>query len=386
MSRPRLFMPVYGHLAYDARVQRAASALADLADVTVYATGAPSPAPAGYAVAVAPLPAGAEPGPRLFAAFCRHMVAAARAARPQVVYAHDYFLALPGWLAARLAGARFVYDAHELMVPGHGFRLGRRARAFYLAERAVVGRADLVLAATPERAAEMQRHYRLAALPVHVRNVDRLPERAPDPARAAARHPDLAARLGGAFTLIYQGVLLPERRLDLFVRAMPRLPDDVRLLLVGGGAEAPRLAALVAELGLADRVILPGRVPHDDLHDILAFGNVGLVCYAADSANTLYPAPNKVFEYAHAGLPILSTAQPPLVDLVERSGIGELFRYVRAGDDEAVAIDGIVAGVARLRADPGRYRAGQAAFLARHGWAVERERLRAAMAPLLGAG
>lgn len=56
--------------------------------------------------------------------------------------------------------------------------------------------------------------------------------------------------------------------LDLLIAAMPRVLEqrpEARLLLVGGGQVAEQLRAQVAALGIEDRVIMTGRVPHEDV-------------------------------------------------------------------------------------------------------------------------
>jgi glycosyltransferase involved in cell wall biosynthesis len=42
--------------------------------------------------------------------------------------------------------------------------------------------------------------------------------------------------------------------------------EDARLLLVGGGPQEPQLRSAVARLGLDDKVVFTGRVPHGDVH------------------------------------------------------------------------------------------------------------------------
>lgn len=64
-----------------------------------------------------------------------------------------------------------------------------------------------------------------------------------------------------AFVVGTIAVFRPQKRLDLWLRAAKQLADKVptaRFLLVGDGVERDRLAALVNELGLTDRVVMPG--------------------------------------------------------------------------------------------------------------------------------
>ena len=94
--------------------------------------------------------------------------------------------------------------------------------------------------------------------------------------------PALLARWGlqGRTVLGFIGSFYAYEGLDLLVSAMPQLVQqrpDVCLLLVGGGPQEAALKAQVQMLGLADRVVFTGRVPHAevnryyDLIDVLAY-------------------------------------------------------------------------------------------------------------------
>ena len=71
--------------------------------------------------------------------------------------------------------------------------------------------------------------------------------------------------LEGKKVVAFIGSFYEYEGLDLLVDAMPDLlvaRPDIRLLLVGGGQVADAISARVAELGLSDKVIMTGRVPH----------------------------------------------------------------------------------------------------------------------------
>jgi PEP-CTERM/exosortase A-associated glycosyltransferase len=78
---------------------------------------------------------------------------------------------------------------------------------------------------------------------------------------------ELRARLGlaDAFTLGFIGSFYGYEGLDTLLDALPAVigfEPSTRLLLVGGGLEEDRLRAQAHRLGLEDRVIFVGRVPH----------------------------------------------------------------------------------------------------------------------------
>lgn len=86
-----------------------------------------------------------------------------------------------------------------------------------------------------------------------------------------------AWNLRGRKVIGFLGSFYRYEGLDLLVRAFARLAsedDSVRLLLVGGGETTEELRSLARDLGVADRVILPGRIPHERVPGVYAFVDV----------------------------------------------------------------------------------------------------------------
>lgn len=96
--------------------------------------------------------------------------------------------------------------------------------------------------------------------------------------------PDLALKhqlgLEGAQVIGFIGSFYAYEGLDLLLAAMPSVlkrQPQARVLLVGGGPQDAALKAQAQALGLADKVVFTGRVPHSevqryyDLVDVLAY-------------------------------------------------------------------------------------------------------------------
>jgi glycosyltransferase involved in cell wall biosynthesis len=85
------------------------------------------------------------------------------------------------------------------------------------------------------------------------------------PRRAHAGAPQMEASLPhaeGAFVIGYAGRLVPEKGVDLLLRACAALPfRDWSLRIMGDGPERPSLTALASELQIAPRVSFLGRLP-----------------------------------------------------------------------------------------------------------------------------
>lgn len=306
--RPRMLMAVYNDLATDARVQRSAEALAKAFDLLVIHTGKPYRAET-YETLSVDLRNQASAWQK-YSQFGKALKQAATKFQPKIVYAHDYFCALWGWQSARRTRAKLVYDAHELIIPEKGLHYGLRDRLFQRLEAWTVKRTKLVVAANMPRAMRMVRHYRLPNLPLIVRNV-------PEPFEMPER-----TRTDEGFVLLYQGDLSLSRGLGKFVEALAILPDWVRLRFVGDGPDREVLETLVMDMNLGYRVTFTGKLPFTALPEEMANADVGLLSYVATDANNVFCAPNKVYEYAQAGLPMVAVGSRYLVDWVESSEIG----------------------------------------------------------------
>ncbi len=96
------------------------------------------------------------------------------------------------------------------------------------------------------------------------------------------------ARLGlTGPTLISVGSLIERKGHHRTIEAMRHLPGFT-LLIVGEGSEQPRLAALIAQLGLGDRVRLLGPRPHRDLSALYGSADASVLASSREGwANVL---------------------------------------------------------------------------------------------------
>jgi glycosyltransferase involved in cell wall biosynthesis len=128
--------------------------------------------------------------------------------------------------------------------------------------------------------------------------------------------------------------LAPQKGVDTAIRALPSIPDAM-LLVLGEGPERARLEALARELGVAERVLMPGRV--GDVAALYRRCNV-----------VVHPARWEGFGLAMlegmlAGKPVVAARAGSAPELVADGRTGLLFP---PDDVEALAHD-----VATVRAD-----------------------------------
>jgi glycosyltransferase involved in cell wall biosynthesis len=77
--------------------------------------------------------------------------------------------------------------------------------------------------------------------------------------------------------LLYLGTLQPRKNIERLLRAYARLPDAPPLVLAGArGWYFERIAAVIEELGVAERLILPGYIADEDIPALLSAATIFL--------------------------------------------------------------------------------------------------------------
>ena len=112
------------------------------------------------------------------------------------------------------------------------------------------------------------------------------------------------------FIIVYEGGVGGYYRLDVVVRALARLSNEVRnkirLLMVGPG-EVSNILSLAENFGLKDNIIYLG-VKNDkvELAQIISAGDVGIVPYD-DNPLWKNSVSAKFYEYCACGIPVIAT-------------------------------------------------------------------------------
>ncbi|MCG8635355.1 MAG: glycosyltransferase, exosortase A system-associated [Desulfobacterales bacterium] len=115
--------------------------------------------------------------------------------------------------------------------------------------------------------------------------------------------------------------------LDLLVRAFGRLAEsrpEWRLLLVGGGEMEDELTSLAAELGIEDRVVMPGRIPHERIAGVYAM--IDILAYPRYSMRlTELVTPLKPLEAMAMGKALIASDVGGHRELISHEKTGFLF-------------------------------------------------------------
>lgn len=238
----------------------------------------------------------------------------------QIYYAHDYFsAALVPWVKKHKADVKVVYDAHELIIPNAGLSLSRRDNFFYRNESSAVKVADLIICASDERAKMMQEHYKLNVTPTVIENISELPINDDDFERDVLDR-CMSVLSAGEPILVYAGVLSESRRIDKLIEVICQRKKG-RLLIIGDGPDSDRLKT-IAKNKIEGRYYFTGGLPYKYMGGILQKCDVGYISYPVNSLNNMFCAPNKIYEYASVGLPMIAPYNPTIKRFFDDYGIG----------------------------------------------------------------
>jgi PEP-CTERM/exosortase A-associated glycosyltransferase len=288
----------------------------------------------------------------MMSGFARRIEEVARSVRPDLLHAHSPVLnAIPALRVGHRLGIPVVYEVRAIWEDAavdHGTARegGVRYRLSRALETWALKRADAVTTIC-----EGLRHE-IVARGIPNEKVTVVPN-AVDVEQFSAGVPDagLKQRLGlnGGPVLGFIGSFYAYEGLVVLLRALAKLlarGEQVRALLVGGGRQEEELKRLAVELGVANRVVFAGRVPHAevqryyDLIDVLVYPRLSMRL-------TELVTPLKPLEAMAQGRLFVASDVGGHRELIRPGETGTLFR---AGDAEALA-----ATVTALLREPGRW-------------------------------
>ncbi|MBO3732968.1 glycosyltransferase [Glycomyces niveus] len=135
-----------------------------------------------------------------------------------------------------------------------------------------------------------------------------------------ARYAGPQANPDGRPTLLFVGRLEAEKNVHELLEAAALLPPDVRVEIVGDGSVRPRLEALAARLGLAERATFHGFLTDDEVVEAYRRADVFVMPGTAELQSIA------TMEAMAAGLPVVAADAMALPHLVRPARNGWLYR------------------------------------------------------------
>ena len=239
--------------------------------------------------------------------------------KPDLIISHDVYTLTAGARAARQLGVPLLYNCHEDFPE----LIGENSRAESILANIVERRAPIahVFAPCEPIAARFRERGTPATVFYNARASKDVIRADKDAARAKFKFDadDFVVGYVGAMEQLTKGGMGL-----LLLSVMKALPDSVKAIIVSGPNDvSERLRILVADMRLADRIVVLPQTSFEELPEVYAAMDVGLILLDA-RPNYMVSLPNKLFDLMAFGVPVIAPDYPEIADVVEAEGCGIL--------------------------------------------------------------
>ena len=238
-----------------------------------------------------------------------------------VIWANDLDTVLPVYLVSRMRGLGFIFDAHELFteVPELAGKPLKRGIWKFI-EKRFATKARLFITVNSSLANCFKEAYHIEA--AVVRNVPKRTTLLPkiDRTQLGISNKELVLVLQGSG--INKGRGLKES-IDAFAGL-----NGVHLIIIGGGDALPDAKQQVENLKLSHCIHFFPRMPYHEMMQYTQVADIGLAFDAHQCLNFQLALPNKIFDYFHAGIAVLTGPQPEISQLTRTYECGYIMSKV----------------------------------------------------------
>jgi len=240
--------------------------------------------------------------------------------RPHLIHCNDWFVLPIAVVLKTLSRAKLIYDAHELesRTPANPSVPGRLVERI---ERALWPRIDFFTTVSPSIENWYTQNFGPKASSV-ILNSPKI-QGLLDP--ALPRSDYLRKRYNlppGTKIYLYIGMLGLGRGIDITLDAFCQTSTDSAVVFLGYGEYRDRIKQLEKT---TRNIYFHERVDHQLVVEIARSADYGLCLIENASLSDYFCIPNKLLEYAFAGLPVVASKLPEIQRIVEEYKLGECF-------------------------------------------------------------
>ncbi|MES2515978.1 MAG: glycosyltransferase [Bacteroidota bacterium] len=257
-----------------------------------------------------------EQGPQFYLFFNFRLFFILLFKKADLLVANDLDTLLPNYVVSKLKGIPLIYDSHEIFCEVPELQASpAKKRIWEKLEGWIVPKLKKCITVNQSIADYFSAKYKVPF--IFVRNI-------PDYAKIEnlKSRADLNLPSGKKIVILQGAGINMQRGAEELVEAFKYLDENYLLLIIGSGDVIGQLKDNSLKFELQNKVKFIDKIPASELRHYTANVNLGVTIDKDSNMNYHFSLPNKVFDYMHAGIPILATKLPEIENIVNRYHIG----------------------------------------------------------------
>jgi glycosyltransferase involved in cell wall biosynthesis len=257
-----------------------------------------------------------EQGPQFYFFFNLRLFFVLLFREADLLVANDLDTLWPNYAVAKLKGIPLVYDSHEIFCEVPELQANpTKKRIWERLEQRIVPKLHYCITVNESIAAYFKNKYKVPF--IFVRNIPNYTK----PLHLKSRA-DLGLPTDRKIILLQGAGINVQRGSEELVEAFKYLDESYLLLIIGSGDVIGALKEHVQSYQLQNKVTFIDKMPALDLRQYTINADLGVTIDKDTNMNYHFSLPNKVFDYMHAGIPVLASRLPEIERLVGTYNIG----------------------------------------------------------------
>lgn len=257
-----------------------------------------------------------ETGVPFYIEFQLHLFKELLFRKADLLFANDLDTLLPNYLTSILKLKPLIYDSHEYFTGVPELQKNHLKRwTWKLLERLIVPKLEFMFTVNSSIAKLYHDEYGIGVKVM--RNLPLLRQ-----TTTTKTKKELALPEDKSIILLQGAGINVDRGAEEAVEAM-QFVNNAILLIIGGGDAIENLKTLAQKLHLEEKVKFLPKQPLEELMNYTSIADIGLTLDKDTNINYRYSLPNKLFDYIHAGVPVLASPLVEVKNVIDEYSVGE---------------------------------------------------------------
>ncbi len=238
--------------------------------------------------------------------------------RADILVSNDLDTLLPNYLISKLRTSNLVYDSHELFCEVPELQNNPiKKQIWKRLERWIFPKLKHVFTVNDSIAKIYKDEYN-----VEVNVIRNIPLLSNQTNFIKLSKEELGLPTDKKIILLQGAGINMDRGAEEAIQAM-QFVNDALLLIIGSGDVIPVLKQMVIDLKLNSKIKFIEKIPFEKLMQYTHHADIGLTLDKDTNVNYRFSLPNKLFDYIHAGVPVLASNLVEVKKIIDHYAVGD---------------------------------------------------------------